>query len=71
MDHDLGLCVETFMTTKPCRFGNDCYWRHDKLLPKEIVCMQNLCANCIAGMEACRMFSERPKVTPWDVVFDR
>lgn len=68
---DLDLCLETWITAKSCRLGNDCLWCHEELTTREALWMISMGANCVEGLKGCRMLPERPKMTVWNVFIAR
>ncbi|KAH7088119.1 hypothetical protein FB567DRAFT_331604 [Paraphoma chrysanthemicola] len=47
---DLGLCYETFLTSKACKHGCECRWRHANLTKEEDEWIQLLGGDCLARM---------------------
>lgn len=63
---DLGLCYETFFTTKSCRYGQDCPWRHSELVQVERDFLEKLRAtDVLRSMDKWRCYPEVPERTGW------
>jgi len=66
---DLGLCYEMFYTTKMCRMGTACCWRHAAPTWEEKVWLLMLRAINVEFMEYCHCHPLHPESTFWHLVF--
>jgi hypothetical protein len=64
-EKDLGLCYETFFTSKVCKHGSRYRWRHGKLTQEECEWVLALGANCLHRMVCCWSAGGLPELTPF------